>query len=249
MTEKEAYRILGLVPGTGIHEIKKRYRQLILTAHPDTGSVRPVHDAQKLNAAYSVLKKGIADSRFPIRERETETAAGQRSEEAYGCMDAPVNSSAYREREILHYAEDQEGTVLGTFCIARGKYLWKVQEDFPLFCSASTVAAPGFLTKWTTPFPVPKLLPAVFPFRQSSPIFLAPAVHRCFSSHTGTCSGNDCRLAGTTGIPFFCHAGIWKESGDRTSRFPFRQTVHSRGTALSICAPQTQAFPEKPGRA
>ena len=134
MTEKEAYRILGLVPGTGIHEIKKRYRQLILTAHPDTGSVRPVHDAQKLNAAYSVLKKGIADSRFSHLgkgngRRQPDSEAKKHTD----AWDAPVNSSAYREREILHYAEDQEGTVLGTFCIARGKYLWKVQEDFPLF--------------------------------------------------------------------------------------------------------------------
>lgn len=57
MTEKEAYRILGLTPGAGIHDIKKRYRQLMHMAHPDAGAVRPVHDARKLNTAYSVLKK------------------------------------------------------------------------------------------------------------------------------------------------------------------------------------------------
>ena len=146
MTEKEAYRILGLTPGAGIHDIKKRYRQLMHMAHPDAGAVRPVHDARKLNAAYSVLKKGIADSRFshPGKEngrRQPDSEAKKHTD----AWDAPVNSSAYREREILHYAEDQEGAVLGTFCIARGKYLWKVQEDFPLFLLSIYRCSAGIL--------------------------------------------------------------------------------------------------------
>ena len=34
---------------------------------------------------------------------------------------------------MLHYAEDYEGNILGNFTIARGKYLWTTEEDFPLF--------------------------------------------------------------------------------------------------------------------
>lgn len=29
--------------------------------------------------------------------------------------------------------EDYDGTILGNFCIAKGKYLWKTEEDFSLF--------------------------------------------------------------------------------------------------------------------
>ena len=145
MTEKEAYRILGLTPGAGIHDIKKRYRQLMHMAHPDSGAVRPVHDAQKLNAAYSVLKKGTADSRFSRSKKENSRQPDSEEKKHTGSWDAPVNFSAYREREILHYAEDQEGAVLGTFCIARGKYLWKVQEDFPLFLLSIYRCSAGIL--------------------------------------------------------------------------------------------------------
>lgn len=37
------------------------------------------------------------------------------------------------EREVLQYVEDYDGTVLGNYCVAKGKYLWKTEEDFPLF--------------------------------------------------------------------------------------------------------------------
>lgn len=37
MTEKEACRILGILPGTGMKEAKRRYRQLMLQVHPDIG--------------------------------------------------------------------------------------------------------------------------------------------------------------------------------------------------------------------
>ena len=40
MTVREAYRILGLAPGAGEKEIKKRYRQLMMEIHPDAGKFR-----------------------------------------------------------------------------------------------------------------------------------------------------------------------------------------------------------------
>lgn len=44
-----------------------------------------------------------------------------------------MNENAFCEREVLHNVEDEDGTVLGNFCVASGKYLWTVQEDFSLF--------------------------------------------------------------------------------------------------------------------
>ena len=132
MTVKEAYRILGLAPGTEEKEIKKRYRRLMMEIHPDAGWSREKEStgaAQEINAAYSVLKK-----RFGIRNGGSEAGAGSADGgKDRPAWDAPVNDHAYREREILHYAEDREGNILGSFSVARGRFLWKTEEDFSLF--------------------------------------------------------------------------------------------------------------------
>lgn len=133
MTERKAYEILGIEPGTGKSEIKKRYRQLMLQVHPDVGaSSRELYEysAQEINIAYAVLMKEQSADHKDISgggkeqtEKSTKNAA----------WDAPVNANAFVEREVLHYVEDYDGTVLGNFCVAKGKYLWRTDEDFPLF--------------------------------------------------------------------------------------------------------------------
>ena len=88
--------------------IKKKYRQRILSAHPDVQPEEETeYSAQQLNYAYAYLKKKV--------------------------WDAPVNLRAWREREIYSYAEDSEGEKIGYFKIAAGKYIWKTEEDFSLF--------------------------------------------------------------------------------------------------------------------
>lgn len=47
--------------------------------------------------------------------------------------DAPINSNAYCNRNIYHYAENYDGEKIGYFKAARGKYIWTVEEDFKLF--------------------------------------------------------------------------------------------------------------------
>ncbi len=133
MTAKEAYKILNLLPEAQWEEVKKQYRQLILQAHPDSiGQFNQnpgFYSAQEINLAYATLKE-----KKSRREGASHTSArGTSREKSPVTWDAPTNENAYVEREILHYAEDYEGNVLGTFCIARGKYLWKTEEDFPLF--------------------------------------------------------------------------------------------------------------------
>ena len=124
MTKREAYKILGLPPGTPLPEIKKRYRKLITQVHPDTvpsPDGRFTHHAQRLNTAYTLLKKNA----LPPQEHPPKETKG-------AVWNAPVNEHAYMEREIWHYI-DRCGTSSSHFCIARGKYMWTTEEDFPLF--------------------------------------------------------------------------------------------------------------------
>ena len=134
MTVKEAYRILGLSPETGMQEIKKKYRELMTLVHPDANrthiSDKYAYTAQEINTAYSTLKEKIStDNETGIRRHKDSQSKDRRTI----IWNAPVNQNAFTEREVLQYAEDSEGTVLGNFCIARGKYMWTTDEDFSLF--------------------------------------------------------------------------------------------------------------------
>ena len=129
MTCEEACRILGVSPGAAPDQIKRKYRQLMHRLHPDVGpSEEDLHLAWQVNAAYALLKRtwpaGDASQAGP------DAASGISRHSAW---DAPVNSHAYRERNILCCAEDSEGEVIGTFTAARGRYFWTTEEDFPLF--------------------------------------------------------------------------------------------------------------------
>ncbi len=133
MTFEKACQILGIAPGSGIAQIKKRYRQLMLQLHPDMGTEgqnASVYQLHEIHEAYDFLKKA--------RSRNKNSACidpknMSQTKSKKVTWDAPVNDHAYREREILHYAEDSDGSILGSFCITKEKYLWKTEEDFPLF--------------------------------------------------------------------------------------------------------------------
>lgn len=130
MTLEEACRILGVSPGAEFSQIKKKYRRLMHQLHPDVQSTdnRYIHHVQQINIAYSTLKKNLTGSSDRAEAKEKNPFSPKTD-----AWDAPVNEHAYREREILYYAEDHDGEVIGTFCIARGKYFWNTEEDFPLF--------------------------------------------------------------------------------------------------------------------
>ena len=120
MTPAEAGRILGISPKADMEQIKKQYRRLMHQFHPDvSGSSKTSYrySVQEINLAYAVLSSG--EKKRPFSKNLH--------------WDAPLNQHAWIEREILHYAEDYEGNVIGNFTIARGKYLWTTEEDFPLF--------------------------------------------------------------------------------------------------------------------
>ena len=110
--------------------IKKKYRQRILSAHPDVQPEEETeYSAQQLNYAYAYLKKNgwydghVSKKSYQMKSRASKTQV----------WDAPVNLRAWREREIYSYAEDSEGEKIGYFKIAAGKYIWTTEEDFSLF--------------------------------------------------------------------------------------------------------------------
>lgn len=133
VTVQEAYRILGVRPGTEKNEIKKKYRKLMTQVHPDviTSSQRSYgYSAQEINNAYAVLmKENLSD----VESNSYKGKHHPPKRKKNAAWNAPVNVNAFAEREVLQYVEDYDGTVLGNYCVAKGKYLWKTDEDFPLF--------------------------------------------------------------------------------------------------------------------
>ena len=133
MKVQEAYEILGLSPKAELPEIKARYRRLMLHVHPDVSPFKDAaypYTAQEINLAYAVLKEACRAKRPAVSSSKAASAPKKKTRPAWN---APINENAYGEREIFHYAEDLGGTIFGAFSIARGKYLWTPEEDFPLF--------------------------------------------------------------------------------------------------------------------
>ena len=87
-------------------------------------------DARRVNQAYTVLLHTSA-SREGSAFRPCDDGNGLR--EDHGRWGAPLNEHAFCSRDVLCHAEDMEGESLGTFVIARGRYLWTAEEGFPLF--------------------------------------------------------------------------------------------------------------------
>ena len=135
MTQKEACKILGIEPGAKKTEIKKKYHRLMLQVHPDVEEpvrMEYAYSAQEINLAYEFLMKA-KKAGTGRKAAASGTADGTRRREKETAWDAPVNPHAYASREILHTVEDADGVVLGNFRVAKGKYLWTPEEDFPLF--------------------------------------------------------------------------------------------------------------------
>ncbi|MDE7250432.1 MAG: J domain-containing protein, partial [Lachnospiraceae bacterium] len=133
ITVQEAYRVLGVLPGTEKKEIKKKYRKLMMQVHPDVAtSFRENYgySAQEINSAYAVLmKEELSDLENNSNEGKRHASKKKKNT----VWNAPVNVNAFAEREVLQYVEDYDGTVLGNYCVVKGKYLWKTDEEFPLF--------------------------------------------------------------------------------------------------------------------
>ena len=150
MSVEQAYKILAVSKGIDIKAIKKKYRKLMLKVHPDSlksGKNTYQYSAQEINEAYSIIIKNLSDNKmsgyFNNSSDDSYSSEYTYDEEYYqdynsyasdgGNWDAPVNDNAYTSRNIYHYAEGARGNITGSFVIAKGKYIWTIEEDFSLF--------------------------------------------------------------------------------------------------------------------
>ena len=123
----------------------------------------PLYDARKINQAYNVLqrlhsKSMISQEVAPVKNRDSRQQAmnhdgssrghGPGTEsDSFGKWSAPCNPHAYMARDVYCRAEDMDGTPIGVFPIARGKYLWTLDEDFPLFMRSIYLCAGKLLSR------------------------------------------------------------------------------------------------------
>lgn len=155
MTRSQACRILGVCIAADMQEIKKSYRQLMHKVHPDTDAFHKTeydYSAQEINEAYAFLCKFGAGhsghaSRTSASRASTRSASRTSTSRASGPSsshtssdapkkkrwNAPVNPHAYAKRNIYHYVEDYDCSIIRSFILDTGKFIWKPEEDFPLF--------------------------------------------------------------------------------------------------------------------
>ena len=155
MTRSQACRILGVSIDADMQEIKKSYRQLMHKVHPDTDAFHKTeydYSVQEINEAYTFMCKS-GNGLNGLASRTSSSGASARSASRASAFDssarfsshassdtskkkrwnAPVNPHAYAERNIYHYVEDYDCSIIGSFILDTGKFIWKPEEDFPLF--------------------------------------------------------------------------------------------------------------------
>lgn len=142
MTRSQACRILGVSVAADMQEIKKSYRQLMHKVHPDTDAFHKTeydYSAQEINEAYAFLCKSAAGHSGHASHTSTSSSSGPSSSHTSSDAskkkrwNAPVNPHAYTERNIYHYVEDYDCSIIGSFILDTDKFIWKPEEDFPLF--------------------------------------------------------------------------------------------------------------------
>ncbi len=102
-----------------------------MRARADIEIVKGIIDSRDKTGSSLEDFSGKASYKTGDFHRKKGNTVNQRKEKS--AWNAPLNKNAYRERDVLCYAEDYDGVVLGNFCVAKGKYLWTTEEDFPLF--------------------------------------------------------------------------------------------------------------------
>lgn len=149
MTRIKACQILGIAIDADMTEIKKVYRQLMHQVHPDTDAfhtIKYAYTAQEINEAYAFLcktdnaqSKSTSSRDKGFSRKSTYSRNSTHAENTSSTppkkkrWNAPLNPTAYTERNIYHYVEDYDCSIIGSIVLDTGKFLWQPEEDFLLF--------------------------------------------------------------------------------------------------------------------
>ena len=125
MTRTKACQILGIAIDADMTEIKKIYRQLMHQVHPDTDAFHTIeyaYTAQEINEAYDFLCK-ISTKGTDSFRNTTRTGNASPTPPKKKRWNAPLNPTAYTERNIYHYVEDCDCSIIGSIILDTGKFL------------------------------------------------------------------------------------------------------------------------------
>lgn len=138
MNKGQAREILGIQGAYDGQLLKKRYRQLMHLVHPDNGETAGeyMYTAQEINEAYAFLRADVG-----VVERKVQ----KRQESVKKHWNAPINPNAYCEREVYEEVQDEEGSVIGRIVIGKDRYMWTLEEEFPLLLSSLFQASKSLL--------------------------------------------------------------------------------------------------------
>lgn len=157
MTEKEAYQVLGLTPGATLRELKKKYRELMIQVHPDSGihtsrqipslgaspytQARCSYTAQEINCAYSILKEKSLP--IPIQSpagMQTITRSGNRLLSGMPLsMKMPT-----RNGRSCNMRKNQTVLSMEIFALQKENTCGPQKKIFLCFCSACISAVNGY---------------------------------------------------------------------------------------------------------
>lgn len=135
MNYEQAKRILGISDQDDSAAVKRKYRRMIGSCHPDTaGADSPEHvrRTQEINEAYELLKKsGCAGT-----SKEEGMQGASRKEQDIPWK-AGINEKAFCDRNIYLYYSMEVSDEQLYYRAARGKYMWDPdEEDFALFLTS-----------------------------------------------------------------------------------------------------------------
>ena len=155
MSVEQAYKILAVPRSADIKAIKKKYRKLMLKVHPDSlksGKNTYQYSAQEINEAYSIIIKYLSDNKMSDYfnnsgddKYSSEYTYDEEYYQNYNSYDYD-GGNWYTSRNIYHYAEGARGNITGSFVIAKGKYIWTIEEDFTLFIKSISESSDKLLS-------------------------------------------------------------------------------------------------------
>lgn len=128
MNVEQARKLLGLDGTEDLKQIKTKYRRLMHEVHPDSIKKAADNDkATQINQAYQLVLKNLNEQIVISTEKE------EKRKKQKPNWSGKENANAFRDRPIYHAVEGFDGEKIGIIEVARGKFVWSLDEEFSLF--------------------------------------------------------------------------------------------------------------------